>query len=235
VRLQGRGEGGADAFYAFLINPKTLAVDRQIVDIQSMARGGWQLGIWGDDIINISMSGQTAGQYFAAGVSTRFQEYTASYQNFLALLALFGNNGYWFEGEGEGEGPLAPDVTRNRVQMHADVILVVGNFIWYGLFQDLTFSEDASTPHTIQFNLSFMAWKERFSKTSPWRNSIRTDTYRGHSYERLQQMMQKKKKNAAVDDARARAVNAQGQAYKEQTLGGIDPSDIPPYQRHFVP
>jgi len=85
VLLKGRGDKGGDALYSFLINPKSLTVDRQTVDVQAQSRSGWQLGIWGDDVINISMSGQTAGQYFSAGLSSKFQEFTASYRNFLEL------------------------------------------------------------------------------------------------------------------------------------------------------
>jgi hypothetical protein len=201
VRLQDRGGSGNDAYYAFLVNPKSLSVDRQVVDVQAQARGGWQLGIWGDDVISISMSGQTAGQYFAAGLSDDRSEYSASYANLLALLALYENNGYWFEGENMGSGPLAPDVTRSRIQMHADVVLTVGNFIWYGLFQDLSIVEDANNPYNASFTLSFMAWKERFSKTSPWRNSLASNVYRGHSYEAYKASLARKK---AAAEAKAR-------------------------------
>jgi hypothetical protein len=66
-----------DAFftYRFLINPKTLSISRQTLDAQSMTRGGWQFGIWGEDTTDLHFSGTTAGQYFEHGLTDRWQEW----------------------------------------------------------------------------------------------------------------------------------------------------------------
>jgi hypothetical protein len=66
--------------------------------------------------------------------------------------------------------------------MHEDVELIVGNFMWYGMFDSLTISQSADSPFLLDFNLVFVAWKERFRKGSPYQNLIQNDTKRGHTY-----------------------------------------------------
>src|SRR5208337_262754 len=170
------------ATYRFLINPSQVQVSRQTLDGQAMTRAGWQIGVWGEDSLSINLSGKTAGQYFSWGVTDAFQPYTNSYRNLEALVMVYENNGYWFEGEQAAEGPLAADFARRRIKMHEDVELWVGNFIWYGMFDSLTVSQSAEEPFLINFQISFIAWKERFRKTSPYQNLILNNVKRGHSY-----------------------------------------------------
>jgi hypothetical protein len=182
VDVSGRPDPNLPAYYRFLINPANVTVSRRTLDSQSLTRAGWLFGVWGEDFIQISLSGKTAGQYFAKGLTDYFQEFTLSYRNLQQLMLVFDNNGYFFEGEKAGEGPLAADFTRRRIKMHQDVQLTVGNFIWYGMFETLTISQDAESPYLADFNLSFIAWKERFRSGSPYRNSGTNDIQRGHSY-----------------------------------------------------
>jgi hypothetical protein len=95
---------------------------------------------------------------------------------------VYENNGYWFEGEELGEGPLAADFTRRRIKMHQDVELVCGNFIWSGMFDALTVSQSADNPFLSDFSISFIAWKERFRTTSPYLDSVHNNVQRGHTY-----------------------------------------------------
>lgn len=198
VRLKHRGLGkGEDAVYKFLVNPETIQVSRQVVDAEAMTRAGMQTGIWGDTL-DITISGVTAGQYFAGVLIDGYSDYSASNRNLQELVAVYENNGSWFEGEtGAAPAAMAPDATRKQIQMHADVQLVFGNFIWFGCFTNLSVDDTADTPYYNKFNLSFMAWKERFKSSSPWRNSIAPDAseeYRGHAYELYQKRAKKPEK-----------------------------------------
>lgn len=111
VRLYNRGldsNGQPDnspAVYRFLINPSQVVVNRTTLDGQAFARSGWQIGVWGEDSLLISLTGKTAGQYFAFGLTDRYQPFTESYRNLEQLQVVFENNGYWFEGEQAAEGP----------------------------------------------------------------------------------------------------------------------------------
>jgi hypothetical protein len=190
IRLAHRGVSASvaannnapPAVFRFLINPATVQVQRQTLDAQAMTRAGWQFGVWGEDAVQVSMSGQTAGQYFALGLTDQFQPYTESYRNFEQLQLVFENNGYWFEGEQLGDGALSSDFTRRRIKMHSDVELVVGNFIWYGMFDSFSYHQSADTPYHMDFQISFIAWKERFRMSSPYQNLIINEVYRGHDF-----------------------------------------------------
>jgi hypothetical protein len=170
-------------YYRFLINPKTVSVARQTLDAHSMTRAGWQFGIWGEDTVDIHLSGTTAGRYFSSGLSEEFAEYSLSYRNVLELENVFENNGYFFEGEETNKTVFAADFTRKRIKCHADVQLMVGNFIWYGMCTGMTLNFSSDTPFFNTFDLGFLSWKERFRRESPWLSSIRNDVYRGHSKE----------------------------------------------------
>src|SRR5271170_5988349 len=188
VRLLNRGLGGngqpdgTPAAYRFLINPSQVVVNRTTLDGQAFARSGWQIGVWGEDSFTVSLTGKTAGQYFSFGLTDRYQPFSESYRNIEQLQVVFENNGYWFEGEQASEGPLAADFSRRIIKMHADVELIVGNFMWYGMFESLTLTDTADSPFLLNFQLGFIAWKERFRKNSPYTDTFHNDVKRGHDY-----------------------------------------------------
>jgi len=189
VRLLNRGQSAAgtpdpttNATYRFLINPNTVQISRQTLDAQAFARAGWQFGVWGEDFVQITLNGKTAGQYWAFGLTDRYLPYSQSYRNLEQLQVVFENNGYWFEGEQTAEGPLAADFARRRIKMHQDVELTVGNFIWSGMFESLEISQNAESPFLMDFNLSFVSWKERYRPSSPITPQIKNDLQRGNAY-----------------------------------------------------
>lgn len=188
IRLNNRGLGGngqpdgTPAVYRFLINPSQVVVNRTTLDAQAFTRAGWQIGVWGEDSFTVSLTGKTAGQYFSFGLTDRYQAFTESYRNLEQLQVVFENNGYWFEGEQAAEGPLAAPFARRIIKMHSDVELIVGNFMWYGMFESLTLSQNAETPFLMDFQISFIAWKERFRAGSPYKDTIHNDIKRAHDY-----------------------------------------------------
>ena len=182
IKLKSRGFGGADLVWKFLVNPETIQINRQVVDAESMSRAGLQTGIWGD-LTDISISGVTAGQYFAGVLVDMYGEQSRSFSSVMELMAVYENNGTWFEGESTGNAAAADAITRKQMQIQADVELAYGNFIWSGCFTEMTLDDSADTPYYNKFTLGFMAWKERFRRDSPWRNSISDNQYFGHAYE----------------------------------------------------
>jgi len=188
VRLYNRGLGGngqsdgLPAVYRFLVNPAQVVVNRQTLDGQALARSGWQVGVWGEDSFVVSLTGKTAGQYFSFGTTDRYQPFTESYRNLEQLQVVFENNGYWFEGEEAAEGPLSSDFSRRIIKMHSDVELIVGNFMWQGMFESLTISQTADSPFLMNYQLTFIAWKERYRKGSPYSDMFHNDVKRGHDY-----------------------------------------------------
>jgi len=179
ISIPGRGVTGSGqpdptspAVFRFLINPSQVEITREQLDAQTFTRAGWQIGVWGEDLLRVAMSGKSPGKYFSNGLTDEMTEYTLSYRNLVALELMVENNGYWFEGEQAGEGPLAAGYTRRQIKMHSDVTLTMGEFIWYGMFEELSVTEDAETPYLMEFNLTFIAWREGFNPSTPYSNPI---------------------------------------------------------------
>ncbi|MEI6389383.1 MAG: hypothetical protein WCQ50_22480, partial [Spirochaetota bacterium] len=103
-----------------------------------------------------------------------------SQRNMVELVNIFENNGYFFEGETANASWNAPGYMRKRIQAQCDVIVSIGNFIWYGMFSSMTVNNSADTPYFNTFEMNFLAWKERYKTTSPWRDSIHNSVTRGH-------------------------------------------------------
>lgn len=225
--------------YRFLINPKTISVAHQTLDSHSLTRAGWQFGIWGEDTIDLHLTGTTVGQYHLNGLTDIFEEYTISYRNIMELMNLFENNGYTFEGDALNAGDVfAADFTRRRIKYHQDVELRVGNFIWRGMFTSMNFNSSADTPFYNKFDIGFLAWKESYRSESPWRSPIQNSVYRGHAKEvaeiDLIALSQQSKESYSRQDAINKISNTE---FTPSTLGngfsgGINPAgfivDPPP-------
>jgi hypothetical protein len=220
VRIPHRGRDSNGKFdpnltaeYRFLINPQTASVSRSTEDSQTFARGGWQFGVWGESLVNISLTGHSPGQYWSYGLTDGYAYFSESWRNLQQLGMFFENNGYWFEGEESNEGPMAPGYTRRRIKKHQDVQLIVGNFVWNGMFEDFSYTLDADHPHRAEFRISFLAWKERFRASSPYINSLPSVIQRGHSYQAYM----------ATDSSTAPA-----EAATSQSLDWVPPTNFPP-------
>lgn len=190
LTAQGHSDPSTSASYRFLINPATVQINRQTIDQQTLTRAGWQFGVWGEDTIRITMEGKTAAQYFSLGLTDEFHLFTESYRNLQQLKMVIANNGYWFEGEQTGSTPVSGNFTRKRIKMHQDIELLVGNYIWYGMFENLDYTSDADSPFNYEWSLTFIAWKERFRSGSPYPDTIHNDVQRGHSYSSFQTTQQ---------------------------------------------
>lgn len=190
ISIPGRGtdaSGNPDpaqpAVFQFLVNPEQVQISRQQADAQAMARSGWQIGVWGEDFIVVTLEGKTPGKYFSNGLTDLMTEYTVSYRNLVALELVVENNGYWFEGEQAAEGPLASSFTRRQIKMHSDVQMTMAEFIWFGMFESMEISEDADTPFLMNFSLTFIAWREHFRSETPYSSPIGGAMTFGHTPE----------------------------------------------------
>jgi hypothetical protein len=186
IRLAGRNPSMKGVYspsdwatYWFLINPSEVQINRTTADEQAFTRGGWQIGMLGEDFVTITLNGKTPGKYFQYGTTDFYTPATLSYRNLLALELVVENNGYWFEGE-QVRSSLTDMQIPKQIKMHADVELTVGEFVWYGMFETFEITEDADSPFMADFNLSFTAWKETFRNGTPYRNSIGGEVQRGH-------------------------------------------------------
>jgi hypothetical protein len=218
-----------DAEFRFLINPRSVAVNKQTVDTQAFTRGGWQFGVWGEDMTQIRMSGVSAGSYFALGLTDEHKYYSESYRNLLQLQQVFENNGYWFEGEEYNEGPMAADYLRRRIRMHQDLELWVGNFIWYGMFESMTLTQNADNPFLMEFELTFIAWKERYRDSAGYWNNLPNNVQRGHSYSAVEAVTNKTATSVTLAQTQA-VSNAALQAQMKMNLSTNPNANAPAVQ-----
>lgn len=183
VRIPGRGGNTPGiyndeaAVYKFLINPSEVQINHTTVDKQAFTRSGWQIGVWGEEIMVISLKGETPGSYFKNGITDSYDQFSESYRNRVALELVFENNGYWYEGE-QVFSRLRPAST--HIKMHQDIELYCAEFIWNGMFESMKVVEDSATPYNSAFSIDFIAWKERFRSNTPYINSIGGEVQRGH-------------------------------------------------------
>ena len=168
--------------FRFLINPSNISIGHTTLSSESFDRKGWQFGVWGEDMVRISLQGKTPGQFFSLGLTDEFAEYTESYRNLEQIQDVFENNGYWFEGESVNYGEQTASFNRRIIKMHQDVILVVKEFIYYGMFETFDYSQDANNPYLADWSLSFIAWKEQFRSDSPYYNALPNNVQRGNAY-----------------------------------------------------
>lgn len=187
IRIAGRGTDSTGAsnpnlaaYYQFLINPASLQVSRQTLEAQSLAKGGWQFGLWGEDFITVTLEGKTPARYSNYGLSDLDTPYTLSYRNLEALEVIFENNGYWFEGEQAFDGVMGSQLSHRQIKMHTDVELMAGEFIWNGMFESLQISDNAESPFLSSFTLVFIAWNERYRAGTPYLDPIDGAVVRGH-------------------------------------------------------
>jgi len=251
IVLQGRGARGGNLEYLFPINPASVTVNRQTLDATTMTRGGWQTGIWGESMITIGLSGKTGTQVvlnpndpFAYsmgqgaddtwGDQTRIEglnsvntdsgsEHSRSYRKLMELRKIFQNNGYFYEAE-DSFGPLSSDGIRRRISHHGDVILTVGNFIWYGLFDSMDVSQSADSPFNADFDIQFTAWRETYRKSSGWGDSVASGVYRGHSLEAAARM---RDREASKLKAQAPTTIETATKTVSPDFGMLSPSNLP--------
>jgi hypothetical protein len=183
IELKGRGLGGGALRKKFLVNPNTITVHNDVRDSESMTRGGWQVGVWGE-LGTVNMSGWTAGRYFAGRLVDTYSPFSASYRDLQDLVAVYENNGNFYEGEEFFTPDIPLAASRKQIKYHADVTLAFGNFLWDGYFTDLRVDDMADHPWVSKYTLGFQILAERYAGTSPWRSSIQPDVqYRGHAWE----------------------------------------------------
>lgn len=161
-----------------------------------------------------------------AAISDRAGELTQSVRNIAMLRKVYQNNGYWFTGEDQF-GTAGWSGTRRRITRHADVILTVGNFVWYGMFTDMEISQDANTPFNMDFNLGFLAWKERFLKSAGYHDQIHSG-YRGHSHEGAVELIEEYKRRDALRESEAAVVSNLNNAIMKNVSNSMqDPFNTP--------
>ena len=125
----------------------SLSYEKSIERQQTM--GGWIETHWSDKPTTISLAVTTGGFIHRdRGIDQgHTRRDTIGYQQYLDLLALFHNNGAFYDRKGE-------IVVTGRIKMSFD------GGVWFGWFQSFSVSDTAETPHLFKCSLAFQVERE---------------------------------------------------------------------------
>jgi hypothetical protein len=133
-----------------LIPPNSFSTNwtKLIADGQ-YTRNGHIIDPWGEQLIDISCDGKIGAYYDAAiGVNRGLRVSSRSYQNFMALLQIYQNNGAIIENDPYGS---------HRINLVGTVMLYHDGVAYIGNFDEFSVDEDAESPFTLSYSFKFTA------------------------------------------------------------------------------
>lgn len=142
---------------AMLVNPASFSVKgEKIVNDGNWGRNGPIIEYWGDQQDKISASGKVAG-FFAIdvlnangpGVTRWARNFSAAWQNFQSLYALYRSNGALF---------LPDDTTQGKtlnLSMLGSIYIFYDNTLYIGSFDSFSITENDTAPHTVEYSFEF--------------------------------------------------------------------------------
>jgi Transglycosylase SLT domain len=143
----------------FMVNPSDVTFGQTTVSGDSYAREGWVSTLWGRGQPTILANGSTAAFYIGgSGLTALSRRSSLSFRNFISILAIFKNNGYYFLSGPENKDLFdAVGVNKGRVISVMDLIKISyddGDYI--GSFNSFTIDETAEAPFRFNFNFEFI-------------------------------------------------------------------------------
>jgi hypothetical protein len=140
----------------FLINPTDITVGQTFIAQDSYTREGWLSTIWGKGQPTILANGTTAAFYLnGTGLTADQRRQTISFKNFMSIVAIFKNGGYYYLRGAQNKDLFGVD--RGRVISVMDLIKISYDGTEYiGSFNNLTIEETAEIPYRFTFNFEFV-------------------------------------------------------------------------------
>jgi hypothetical protein len=147
-----------------LVNPQSFRTScEKIISDGNWGRNGPVIEHWGDNQDKIEGSGKVAAFYSmdaynanGPGLGRTARQFSASYQNLLALWLIYKNNGgVWFP------DPIVPTGSRAKnLSVVGSVYIYYDEILYIGSFDSFTLTESDTGPHTLEYSFSFTvrAW-----------------------------------------------------------------------------
>jgi hypothetical protein len=150
-----------------LVNPVSFKISSEkIVSDGNWTRSGPIVEHWGDQLDKVETNGKVAA--FLAidanspdinfeggpGLTRVARQYSASYQNFLALYLLYRSNGYLFTaGLDNGDGR----EFFNRLSLVGSIYIYYDSTLYIGSFDNFNITENDTAPYSLEYNFAFTA------------------------------------------------------------------------------
>jgi len=149
-----------------LVNPSDMTVTARKAVEPRLAKGGWVVEHWGEELDTLSVSGRTGafvvGNLFESrsGLTRIYARNSAAYQNLMALYLIYKNNGYNYE----------THYDRRRINSVGTVNITYDWTTYKGSFRSFSITEDANSPFQFSYNFEFVVreWS-RIMSSNPLR------------------------------------------------------------------
>jgi hypothetical protein len=140
----------------FLINPSDVTIGQTFVAQDSYTREGWLSTLWGKGQPTILANGSTGAFYLnGVGLTAVSRGQTMSFRNFISIIAIFKNGGYYYLKGAQNKDLFGVD--RGRVISVMDLIKINYDGTEYiGSFNNFTIEESAENPFRFTFNFEFV-------------------------------------------------------------------------------
>ena len=153
-------QSDADVFtLIFMVNPTDVTIGQTFISGDSYTREGWVSSLWGRGQPTILANGSTAAFYVGGkGLTSLSRGSSLSFRNFMSILGMFKNNGYYFLSGTENKDLFdAVGVNRGRVISVMDLIKISYDGVDYiGSFNTFTIDETAEAPFRFNYNFEFI-------------------------------------------------------------------------------
>lgn len=139
-----------------MVNPSDISIGQTFVSSDGYTRQGWLSTLWGSNQKTINANCSSAGFYVGGtGVTNFNRHFSVAFKNFITVVGLFKNNGYY---------PLRGDLSKDMFGINPGRVISVMDQIkisyddvdYLGSFSALTIDESAEMPYRIKFNFEFI-------------------------------------------------------------------------------
>jgi hypothetical protein len=141
----------------FTVPPNDVALKMgKIIFDGNMTQQGYQVEHWGEALDQLSVSGQTGAFYSVVGatglggLNNQLRRGSRAYQELMALVGIYRNNGYIYHTLGGNAGQVNLPAALVKIQM--------GQHIFIGRFDTFSISEEEGQPFSLTYQFTFTSF-----------------------------------------------------------------------------
>ncbi len=159
---------------AFTVPPKEISLKMsKILFDGNLTQGGFQIEHWGEALDVLSVSGSTGGFYSVVrqtgcgGLNHQLRRGSRAFQEFMALVTAFKNNGYVYHTLSGNGGQVNLPAALIQIQM--------GVHTFIGRFDEFSFTETEDKPFSLDYSFTFTSFATFMYGTDSGASQVRFD------------------------------------------------------------
>ena len=141
----------------FTVPPESLSIKFQkILFDGNLTQQGYQVEMWGEALDQVSVSGRTGAFYTVigdtgiGGLNNQLRRGSRAYQELMALVGLYRNNGFLYHTLGGNAGQVNVPAALIKIQF--------GQHTFIGRFNEFSMSEEDSQPFSLSYQFTFTSF-----------------------------------------------------------------------------